>query len=70
VSTALTVEEFERRREEQRAARTSRRPDHHCGWAKGAVGVWRCLQDYYAVGHRPDTSCGAVWTDPLKETTE
>lgn len=34
---------------------------HQCGWAKDAEGVWRCLQDHYAVGYRPETSCGATW---------
>jgi hypothetical protein len=42
---------------------------HQCGWAKDAAGVWRCLQDHYAVGHRPDTSCGATWA-PEKETPQ
>lgn len=32
---------------------------HVCGWAR-VDGVWRCIQDHYAVGFAPETSCGAV----------
>lgn len=30
---------------------------HVHGWAR-VEGVWTCIQDHYAVGHRPDTGCG------------
>jgi hypothetical protein len=34
--------------------------EHICGW--GRVGeVWRCVQDYYAAGSHPASSCGATW---------
>lgn len=32
-------------------------PGHTCGWAR-VEGIWTCTQDFYAVGHQPDTSCG------------
>jgi hypothetical protein len=35
---------------------------HTCGWAR-VGGVWSCVQDFYAIGHRPDTSCGATLPD-------
>lgn len=35
---------------------------HTCGWQK-VEGVWRCLQDYYAVGDAPETACEAVWQE-------
>ena len=34
--------------------------NHICGWAR-VNGVWTCVQDYYAVGFRPDTGCGKTW---------
>lgn len=30
---------------------------HVCGWAR-VDGVWTCVQDHYAVGSAPETSCG------------
>jgi len=36
--------------------------DHTCGWAR-VDGLWSCVQDHYAAGHRPDTSCGATAPD-------
>jgi hypothetical protein len=34
---------------------------HTHGYGRGEDGVWRCLQDYYAPGHQPDTGCGETW---------
>jgi hypothetical protein len=39
------------------ASANDNRADHYCGWAR-VDGVWTCLQDYYAVGWAPETSCG------------
>lgn len=36
---------------------------HTCGWAL-IDGTWVCRQDFYAVGFRHNTSCGAVWGAP------
>jgi len=36
---------------------------HHHGYAREG-GQWRCVQDYYAAGNRPETGCGDVWTQP------
>lgn len=33
--------------------------DHVCGWAR-VDGEWRCVQDHFASGKRPETSCGKV----------
>jgi hypothetical protein len=30
---------------------------HTCGWAR-VDGLWTCIQDFYAIGYRPDTACG------------
>jgi hypothetical protein len=39
------------------------RSSHTCGYAK-EDGVWRCVQDFYAIGDAPETGCGAVWLPP------
>jgi len=35
---------------------------HTCGWAR-VNGVWKCIQDFYAKGFQPETSCGATLQD-------
>jgi hypothetical protein len=38
-----------------------RRADGHvCGWMQ-LNGTWQCVQDFYAEGWAPQTSCGATW---------
>ncbi len=41
------------------AATGAQPPGHVHGWAR-VDGVWSCVQDYYAAGYRPDTSCGEI----------
>jgi hypothetical protein len=43
--------------EEGLAAGPEVNPGHTHGWAR-VDGLWTCVQDHYAVGHRPDTGCG------------
>lgn len=43
---------------------------HTCGWARQPDGSFRCIQDYYAVGWKPETACGRTWTPPAVEPTD
>lgn len=38
------------------------RPAHVHGWAR-TDGVWRCVQDHYAMGFKPETGCNATWDE-------
>lgn len=59
ITTIVPTQVGPRRRRARRAG-PSRPAVHTCGWAQ-VGGEWRCLQDYYAVGEAPETSCGATW---------